>query len=442
MIFLITIPFLLRSQSLCFTNVPNTTNNINPYTITSADFNEDGILDIGYCSTGDSVYIVLGVGGGSLGVTTKYLTGTSPNYLITSDFNNDGHADLAMENMNALDNISVLLGNGDGTFFPVVNYITGGGGREIIAKDFNEDNNIDLAAVDVSQNTITLLLGNGDGTFGPSTHFLLGNNSPQSLVSEDFNNDGNLDIATINSGSSSISVIFGSGTGSFGPATHYPDHYGNMIRAGDFNQDGIPDLAEIGSGNNVGVMLGNVGGTFSPNIYYPIGNSAISMAIGDFNGDGNLDIGTANTSSIISIILGDGAGSFNSTVNYISNTATSTAISAADFDGDSKLDFAAHNLPGHSLSVFINCNNIGINTISENQSILSYFDPIKRSIILLPSSEKYKRAKIFDLQGRCIVQKELINIFEMELLDIDSGVYTLLVELSEGNYVQKILIPN
>jgi hypothetical protein len=90
--------------------------------------------------------------------------GTSPQGIITADFNGDGKLDLAVANSGS-NTVSVLLGNGDGTFTTKSTAAAGAGSNWVVAGDFNEDGILDLAISDLNANTVSVLLGNGDGTF-------------------------------------------------------------------------------------------------------------------------------------------------------------------------------------------------------------------------------------------------------------------------------------
>src|SRR5262245_45285058 len=51
----------------------------------------------------------------SLTPAVGYGVGSAPQAVVTADFNNDGHLDLAVANSGS-NNVSVLLGSSDGTF--------------------------------------------------------------------------------------------------------------------------------------------------------------------------------------------------------------------------------------------------------------------------------------------------------------------------------------
>ena len=74
--------------------------------------------------------------------------------------------------------------------------------QALVTADFNGDGKPDLATANSGSNNVTVLLGNGSGGFSaaPSSPFATGA-SPQSIAVGDFNGDGKPDLAIANSGS-------------------------------------------------------------------------------------------------------------------------------------------------------------------------------------------------------------------------------------------------
>jgi hypothetical protein len=189
------------------------------------DFNTDGRLDVAvveYNLPNNDVAILLGNGDGSLRSPTLYSSGGTgiiggPS-LTTGDFNGDGIVDIAVSNTCTNNqctdggSVGVLMGNGDGTFKSAQTYPTGPGVTfSLVAGDFTKDGRIDLAVGVVcavpSQNNgclslaglVAVLLGNGDGTFQAPQNYSSGGDAPLDVVLGDFNLDGRLDLAVVNS---------------------------------------------------------------------------------------------------------------------------------------------------------------------------------------------------------------------------------------------------
>src|SRR5215472_7620210 len=140
-------------------------------TVTAADFNHDGKMDIAYLSVTDQniVTVQLGNGDGTFQapkVVTAAGLGTLFSTYSIGDFNNDGILDFAVEEFTV---IEVLLGNGDGTFSSKGSFFEGTVNSfpfvpSLVLADFNGDGFLDVAAPDGFAESVSVLLGNGNGT--------------------------------------------------------------------------------------------------------------------------------------------------------------------------------------------------------------------------------------------------------------------------------------
>jgi len=178
-----------------------------------------------------------------------------PRSITSADFNGDGAIDLATANGGS-DDTSVLLGNGDGSFQDQQRFAAGHGPGSITAVDFNGDGAIDLATANAGPDDTSVLLGNGDGTFQGQRRFAAGD-APVSITAADFNGDGATDLATANFGSDDTSVLLGNGDGTFQGQQRFAAGSGlYSITAANFNGDGLPDLAAVNlHANDISVLL-------------------------------------------------------------------------------------------------------------------------------------------------------------------------------------------
>jgi hypothetical protein len=271
------------------------------WTVIAGDFNNNGHQGLAVSLFQDeAVDILFGNGNGTFAYadTLANAMGQPTVSLTAADFNADGYLDLVA--VNTTDGVSPnpLLGYGHGAFNAVSENIQVSG-ISSAAGDFNRDGKLDLVIDGAS-----ILLGNGDGTFTQGTTLNVGDY----VVVADFNADGKLDLAIASSLNNNVTILLGDGTGSFSTASGSPITVGDQpqaIIAADFNNDGKLDLAVANSGDGtVTLLLGNGDGTFttSSGSPYAVGQSPTSIAAADFNGDGKLDLAVANSTGV-SILL-------------------------------------------------------------------------------------------------------------------------------------------
>ena len=98
----------------------------------------------------------MGNGLGGFSAPTHFVVGIAPSSITSADFNGDGNMDLAVTNQNS-DNVSVLLGNGLGSFLAATNFAVGTNPDGLTSADFNGDDILDIATANFTSNNVSVL---------------------------------------------------------------------------------------------------------------------------------------------------------------------------------------------------------------------------------------------------------------------------------------------
>jgi hypothetical protein len=216
---------------------------------TVADMNGDGKPDIiAAIRTGGrpgNNYICLNRGGGKFDAACTAFSHESSTTITAADFNGDGFVDLLVphrdggqsrlyfgaKNVDLSRMRSVPFGPADAAI------------RIAEAGDFDGDGRLDVVAIDEAKG-IAIYFGNGDGTFSAPLHIGEKSVVPYALAVGDANCDGKPDFVVGNVEAPSV-VYFNDGTGRHFTAVSFGDKQGTAygIAIGDFDKDGRPDIA-------------------------------------------------------------------------------------------------------------------------------------------------------------------------------------------------------
>jgi hypothetical protein len=132
--------------------------------------------------------------------------GDMPFDVASADFNQDGYLDLTT--CNFWDGtLSVAQGYGDGTFKPAVSMpMDSAHLQRIVTGDFDRNGHQDIVFINGFDYTVSFVPGRGDGTFGTRLLYSSGN-FPRGLATADFDGDGDLDVAIANMATDGISSL-------------------------------------------------------------------------------------------------------------------------------------------------------------------------------------------------------------------------------------------
>ena len=348
---------------------------ITPVSLAVADFSGDGRNDLATANANSSDVSVLSNNGADRFGPNVFPTIANPTMIVAADFNGDGSLDTATATSQVTTNFgntSVALGNGAGGVSLAQTLVGGTASVQALAAgDVNGDARVDLIVANAGSfpnSTIAIYLNSGNGTtlFSnvPQASFSI-NFNVRTLALGDFNNDGRRDLIATSSSNNLVAVFLGAATGVFSASTTFAAPVSNALATtGDFNGDGRLDLLLAGAGSNgagaVFTLLGGGNGGFTQAAESVAVNSPTSVASGDFNGDGILDFATTGFSSFsgsnnsaVSVALGIGNGRFGAPAAYLVG-ADARSVTAADFNGDSRLDLITVNRTGNSVSILTN----------------------------------------------------------------------------------------
>ncbi len=338
-----------------------------PYDVQTADFNEDGILDLAVAGA-SGVTVLLGAGSGGVGngnFGAPSLFGlANARRIAVGDFDEDGILDLAVAHAAG---VSTLRGDGaagvgDGTF-AAAGLLSGlSSAADVVAGDFDNDGVLDLAAADSVNNRVAVFrgtngtaLGNGSGDFANPLYFITGD-QPCAVAAGDIERDGDLDLAVANAGGTSVTLLRNTGASGFGAIafttlqTRTAPARPNAVMLYDF--DGDMDL-DLLVGTDLGLSRDHctiLGGTplFESWVDHP-GLPVHDMTLVDLGRNGLADVLAVGPAGAAQLYVaegtsGVGSGVFTPAGAIGTGGAVPAGIVSADFNEDGRPDLAFANL--------------------------------------------------------------------------------------------------
>jgi hypothetical protein len=266
-------------------------------------------------------------------------------------------------------------------------FSTGSNPWRAIPADINGDGMADLVVANWTDGTVSVLMntavpGASSASYASQQTFAVGA-GPTYIAAADVNGDGKLDLIVTNSMDNTVSVLInttpnGSATASFAPQLVYPvGNYAESVAVADINGDGLPDLVVANyTDYTISVLLNTtVGSTASfadQQVFFVMGGPFAVRAM-DLNGDGALDVVvTEYDTNAVSVLLNTTpAGS--STVSFAAQQdfATGTlpnSLFITDLNGDGLPDIAVANEGDATVSVLLNTSSGGTVSFADQQT--------------------------------------------------------------------------
>ena len=351
-----------------------------PQSVTVADLNGDGKLDLAMANPADNtVSVLLNTSAFftmSFAAAQTFAVGPYPNFIATADVNADGKPDLIVTN-GGDGTVSVLLdttarGATTASFTGQQTFATGPSPHWIAATDLDGDGRPDLAVANFDSNSVSVLLnttaaGAATPTFAAQESFATGA-SPVADATADVNGDGKRDLLVVND-DGTISVLLnaiapGDTVPSFAPQQEFATGINpTSIVAADFNGDGKPDVAVVNFTSTTISMLRNTTApgaatpSFAAQQTFATGAQPYSIAAADVSGDGKIDLFVTNlVDNSVSVLLNStsapGAAPDFGTQQVFATGSVPNSVTTADINGDGKPDLVAANRGG--VSVMLN----------------------------------------------------------------------------------------
>jgi hypothetical protein len=229
-----------------------------------ADINNDGLPDLILANRGEvgktSNYICLNKGKGQFSADCMAFAPYPATTITPADFNKDGLIDLVVPYRDSGQSY-VYPGNSDHTF-PDTHRIPFGPPdatiRVAAVADFNGDGLPDIVTIDENKG-VNLYFGQKDQTFSTGISLADSRIVPYALAVADLNNDGKVDII-VGHVEAPSTVFYNDGTGRNFKSISFGDSKGTAygFAVGDFNEDGIPDIAVARSDAPDILYFGNI----------------------------------------------------------------------------------------------------------------------------------------------------------------------------------------
>ena len=257
----------------------------------------------------------------------------------------------------------MLTNFGDGRFTLASTLNVGRYPYVVVAADVNGDGKLDLISANAGDNSLSILTNDGNGGFALSSTVSSGGGGTYGLTAADINGDGKPDLICSCEYAFAVQVLTNDGNGGFAlSSTLELGDYPSPVIAADVNSDGKMDLicAHI---HGLAVWTNNGSGNFTLSSTPGTGWGPFSVVAADLNGHGKTDLVTANfNDNTLSVLTNNGSGEFTAAgtldvLDQATRMGCPNSVTAADVNGDGRIDLICADLCDGTLQVLTNDGN-------------------------------------------------------------------------------------
>lgn len=334
-----------------------------PTSVAVADLNGDGIDDI--VTANDlvpEIVYALSDGQGNIKSGLRHIPISEAYELQVADMNHDGIMDLVVITYSSTEGAAVGIMAGDGIlgFGPLRNFANTQLPSSIAIGDFNKDGWSDIAVASQPEGIIKLYTNKKNKlTDFNSPKSLDSSAQPRALYFADIDNDANLDLLFLSEADNKGVVLFGNGIDAVSrreQILNITTGAPQLLLVEDVNDDNFKDLiVSSAADSTVNIWRNEKGAAFSLNNTLQAGRQPTAVVAADFNGDAKIDIAVSNGgSSDIGIFTQTKSNDFNKAVRSFASDLTPVGMRVARLHAGANPDLVVANRGLCTVSLLLN----------------------------------------------------------------------------------------
>ncbi len=337
-----------------------------PISVTTADLDGDGDLDVVSASSkDDSIAWYENDGLGNFGPQQIItILADYAHSVTTADLDGDG--DLDVVSASSIDHrIAWYENDGLGNFGAQQTITTAAiVAYYVTTADLDGDGDMDVLSASSYDDRIAWYENDGLGNFGAQQTITIAADGARSVYTADLDGDGDMDVLSASSYDDRIAWYENDGLGNFGAQQTITTLEDNpfSVKAADLDGDGDMDVLSAASSDpifkdwriawyeNDGSGTFGTQQTISTEVY-----EAKSVSTADLDGDGDLDVISASSrDDVIAWYENDGSGTFGAQQTITRRANGAFNVTAADLDGDGDLDVLSADTNGDRIAWYEN----------------------------------------------------------------------------------------